>query len=127
MSVPAEWLRKLYFHQGDFYMLVLPGAIVLCDPPAELERLYGIKDAKESIVRLFLSAGEAERFRDANGNYEARVMRTTLVGLFDLIPTMDRLSKKQFKAPVRVEVTAVDAEGYPRRLDTLHSTYELLS
>ncbi len=38
--IPATWLKQLYAHQGDFYMLVLPGAIILCDPPKELERLH---------------------------------------------------------------------------------------
>jgi hypothetical protein len=127
MSVPAKWLRNLYAHQGDFYMLVLPGAIVLCDPPKELERLYDIKGAKESVVRLFTSAAEADRFRDGIGNLDARVMKTTLVGFFSMIPRINSLSMRQYKVPVRVEICTLDSESCPRAIDTIHSTYELLS
>jgi hypothetical protein len=127
VSVPASWLKKLYHHQGDYFMLVKPGAIILCDPPADLDRVYGIKKAKESVVRVFLSVQDAEAFRDRNGNDDARITRTTLVGLFNLIPRIDSLSKRQYKAPVRIEVTVMDSEGCPRSIDTLHSTYELLS
>lgn len=119
MSDPTSWLKALYSHQGPLFMLVLPGAIVLCDPPAE--------GSNESIVHLFMSAGEAEAYRTITGNHEARIMKTTLVGLFDMIKRIDSLSKKQFKVPVRIVVTTLDSYGEPRVIDTLHSTYELLS
>ncbi len=127
MTVPASWLQNLYDHTDDFYMLVLPGAIILCDPPAELERLYGIKNAKESVVRLFTTPRDAERFRDVAGEHEARIMKTTLVGLFAMIPRINSLSKAKFKVPVRIEVTTLDSENFPRTVDTLHSTFSLLS
>ncbi len=125
--IPESWLRTLYEHRGDYYVLVLPGAIFLVDSPPELERLYGIENAKEAVLRLFVNPRDAERFRDLNGNHDAHIARVTLVGLFNMLPRINSLSEKQFNAPVRIDVTTLDSDNYPRAIDTLHSTYELLS
>jgi hypothetical protein len=48
------------------------------------------------------------------------------VGLWNIIPRIDSLSKKRYRTPVRVVVSNIH-EDEPRTVDTLHSTYELLS
>jgi hypothetical protein len=126
VSVPASWLRRLYEHNGDFYMLINPGAIIMIESPDIQKRLTGAAQ-KETLLRLFLTTRDAERYRDRVECHEARITKTRLAGLWSLLSKIDSLSKSHYKLPVRVEVATVDADGDPRTIDTLHSTYELLS
>lgn len=113
-----EWLKRLYSHRGDFYALVGPGAIIMLDARG---------GSKETVLRLFLSPHEAERYRDAAELHDARVTKMTLVGLWSLLPRIDSLSIRQHRRPVRIEVSTFDSAGAVRAVDVFHSTYELLS
>jgi hypothetical protein len=125
-GVPAAWLRRFYGHEGNYFMLVRPGALVFTEN-SSTQKKFGASDPKESLLRLFMRAGEAEHYRNLVELDDARVMKTTLVGVWNIKERINSLSMRQHKLPVRIEVCVIDGAGDPRPVDTLSSIYELLS
>jgi hypothetical protein len=123
---PAAWLKRLYQHHGEFHILVNPGAIICLEASTWQKRFTG-SPGRETVLRLFLNARDADAYRDAVGAFDAHISKTTLVGLWSLLPRIEGLSRRMYGKSVRVEVSTIDQDGVPRAVDVLHSTYELLS
>ncbi len=120
----TEILRKFYEHGNDFFILIRENGIILVEGPEEHAR----EGPRETLLRLFLNVDDATRYRDrSNYRDETRVMKITLVGLWNLLSRIDALSMSQFDAPIRIEVAYMPDGKDVQCVDTLHSIYELPS
>jgi len=119
MTLMEDGLRRLYEHTGEFFMVVRPNGIIVVEDP---------DGGREAVLRLFMTPHEAIAYKEQQGIYPevTSVRRTTLVGLWTLLPRIDSLTKAQFRAPVRVDIS-VFSEDRVFTVDTLHSSYSLPS
>lgn len=121
MTFMEDGLRRLYEHTGEFFMIIRPNGIIVVEDPDD-------GNGKEAVLRLFMTPHEAIAYKDQEGFHPevTSVRRTTLTGLWSLLPRIDNLTKAQFQAPVRVDVSVFSEDGV-FTIDTLHSSYSLPS
>lgn len=119
----TELLKSFFAYQGEYFMIVQSNGIIVveCDKEDD-ERLAH----PEAILRLFMTARDAAMYKDRSDNADTRVGKVSLIGLWSLLERIDKLSMKQFKRPVRVEVAAMNGTSLVT-VDVLHSIYELCS
>jgi len=112
-------LNKLYSYAAPFYLLIRPNGIIVVESPKDQEEP---RDPPETVLRLFMSVSDADTYRSRSQfSGDARVQKTTLVGLWALLEKLNEISESQFKCPVAVEVSAVNARGEVVTVDVLHS------
>ena len=121
MNFVDDALTRLYQHTGEFFIVVRPDGIIVVEPPDE-------DVGRESVLRVFMTVAEAIAYKDQEPEASiTSVRRTTIVGLWSLLPDINNLSLKQYGVPVRVDVSICTKNSNVVSIDTLHSVYSLRS
>ncbi len=105
-------LLRLYGMCPDFYILVRPGAVVVVETPEGqtklIPTLLGDNPPTQCLLRVFMSSGEAEKYRELTELQDASIVKASLEGVWRFLNKLDELTKKQGGMPIRIEVGAFE-------------------
>jgi hypothetical protein len=116
----TDAIAGLAAHNVDFYVLVRSTGILVVEAPGG--------DPPETMLRIFYSLQDANRYKAVSASpRETKVMRTTLIDLWALLPNINSLSQTQFQAPVSVVISGMPAQGRVFSVRKIFSSHTLRS